>query len=600
MLTDNEVSKLIDPICTIYQQIEYDLIVDIANRLATYDKADGVLEYRLKKLQEFQKITPELLKIFAKYSGKSEAEIKKLITEAQGLNIDLEPLKTAYDRDIIAVDPVVAMQSPILREIAELSYKDLSKTFSLIQTKAVESAKQAYINTLNTAYVEVASGNYSLQESLKKGLQRMARRGITGATYKRKNVDGSYTYTEYSIEGVIRRDTVTAVHQLANKSSLQLVKEIGADYVEISSHLGARTHPTNPIANHAGWQGGIFKIEGHDKKHRNLKEATGYPDDILGLGGVNCRHRMFAFIPGISKPNPIKYGDTEENKRIYKATQEQRLKERQIRKLKKEIAAIKPLGDKDATKALQIKLKNRQAELQAHCDKYGLKRDYSRELVQEQVAKTRLTKSTKNGNVIGARTSYGTELKYNPNAIYKIDVEEYSDEVNKGLSQAAANVANAGYKDNLEHLELINLDTGVSEYQEVGTNESVGGSDFWKYIGKASNSNKRFMFVHNHNDSGAFSETDLTTLCKNNIIKGFMISRFDGTAEIIQSNGKYIHTTFLQDVYKAELENINKLSRAGVITAGERTRMRENMLVNNAIRDYTKGLLKWNNGQRIQ
>ncbi len=132
---------------------------------------------------------------------------------------------------------------------------------------------------------------------------------------------------------------------------------------------------------------------------------------------------------------------------------------------------------------MQIKLKNRQAELQAHCDKYGLKRDYSRELVQKQVAKTPLTKSTKNGSVIGAKTSYGTELKYNPDAIYKIDVEEYSEEVNKGLSQAAANVANAGYKDNLEHLELINLDTGVSEYQEIGTNESVGDSDFWEYIG---------------------------------------------------------------------------------------------------------------------
>lgn len=431
MLTDNEVSKLIDPICTIYQQIEYDLIVDIANRLATYDKADGVLEYRLKKLQDFQKITPELLKIFAKYSGKSEAEIKKLITEAQGLNIDLEPLKTAYDRDVIAVDPVVAMQSPILREIAELSYKDLTKTFSLIQTKAVESAKQAYINTLNTAYVEVASGNYSLQESLKKGLQRMARRGITGATYKRQNADGSYTYTEYSIEGVIRRDTVTAVHQLANKSSLQLVKEIGADYVEISSHLGARTHPTNPIANHAGWQGGIFKIEGHDERHRNLKEATGYPDDILGLGGVNCRHKMFAFIPGISKPNPIKYGDTEENKRIYKATQEQRLKERQIRKLKKEIAAIKPLGDKDATKALQIKLKNRQAELQAHCDKYGLKRDYSRELVQEQVAKTPLTKSAKNGSVIGANSNAQPDGQTVHKVIGKVNDFDDLDERNK-------------------------------------------------------------------------------------------------------------------------------------------------------------------------
>lgn len=457
MLTDNEVSRLIDPICTIYQQIEYDLIVDIANRLATYDKADGVLEYRLKKLQEFQKITPELLKIFAKYSGKSEAEIKKLITEAQGLNIDLEPLKTAYDRDIIAVDPVVAMQSPILREIAELSYKDLSKTFSLIQTKAVESAKQAYINTLNTAYVEVASGNYSLQESLKKGLQRMARRGITGATYKRKNADGSYTYTEYSIEGVIRRDTVTAVHQLANKSSLQLVKEIGADYVEISSHLGARTHPTNPIANHAGWQGGIFKIEGHDKKHRNLKEATGYPDDILGLGGVNCRHRMFAFIPGISKPNPIKYGDTEENKRIYKATQEQRLKERQIRKLKKEIAAIKPLGDKDATKALQIKLKNRQAELQAHCDKYGLKRDYSRELVQEQVAKTPLTKSTKNGSVIGANSNAQPDGQTVHKVIGKVNDFNDLDERNK----IADEFLNKYVDSDKEHMLVIDKNNDV-------------------------------------------------------------------------------------------------------------------------------------------
>lgn len=413
MLTDNEVSKLIDPICTIYQQIEYDLIVDIANRLANYDNIDGVLRYRLEKLQEFQKLTPELLKIFAKYSGKSENEIKKLINEAMGLNIDLLQLTKAYESDIIKVDPVVAMRSPILREIADLSYKELTKTFSLIQTKAVESAKQAYINTLNTAYVEVVSGNYGLQESLKKGLQRMARRGITGATYKRKNANGSYTYIEYSIEGVIRRDTVTAVHQLANKSSMELSKEIGADYVEISSHLGARTHPTNPIANHAGWQGGIYKIEGSDDKYRNLQEATGYPEDIQGLGGVNCRHRMFAFIPGISKPNPIKYGDTEKNERIYKATQEQRLKERQIRRLKKEIAAIKPLGDKDATKALQIKLKNRQAELQAHCDKYGLKRDYSRELVQEQVTKKNqnaFTTANKNVNINRGSESKGSKI----------------------------------------------------------------------------------------------------------------------------------------------------------------------------------------------
>ena len=79
-----------------------------------------------------------------------------------------------------------------------------------------------------------------------------------------------------------------------------------------------------------------------------------------------------------------------------------------------------------------------------------------------------------------------------------------------------------------------------------------------------------------------------------------MVSRYDGTVEVIQSNGKHITTSFLQYTYKDEMEKINILSRTGIITPGERTRMRETMLVNNAIRDYTKGLIKWKNGQRIQ
>lgn len=238
---------------------------------------------------------------------------------------------------------------------------------------------------------------------------------------------------------------------------MELSKEIGANYVEISSHLGARTHPTNPIANHAGWQGGIYKIEGSDDKYRNLQEATGYPDDIQGLGGVNCRHRMFAFIPGISKPNPIKYGDTEENERVHKATQEQRLKERQIRKLKKEIAAIKPLGDKQATQALEIKLKNKQAELQAHCDKHGLKRDYSRELVQEQVVKPPLTKSAKNGNVIGANGNAQPDGQTVHKVIGKVNDFNDLDERNK----IADEFLNRYVDSDQEHMLVIDKSNNV-------------------------------------------------------------------------------------------------------------------------------------------
>ena len=41
----------------------------------------------------------------------------------------------------------------------------------------------------------------------------------------------------------------------------------------------------------------------------------------------------------------------------------------------------------------------------------------------------------------------------------------------------------------------------------------------------------------------------------------------------------------------AAMERINRLVRSGEITPGERTRMREEFLVDSLIKDYTKGLI---------
>lgn len=150
--------------------------------------------------------------------------------------------------------------------------------------------------------------------------------------------------------------------------------------------MGARTHPTNPIANHAGWQGKVFKIDGSDKKYPNLKESTGYPDDILGLGGVNCRHRMFPFFPGISTPNPIRFNE-EENRHVYELTQKQRSMERRMRQLKKEQAAAKEIGDKETAKELNKKISEQSTKIDEFCKKNNLRRDHSRELVKEQIIK---------------------------------------------------------------------------------------------------------------------------------------------------------------------------------------------------------------------
>lgn len=376
-----DIDSLSQPIINIYSQIELDLIKEIARRFDLNDEIGGTMEWKLKKLDELGVLNADTVKVIASYSEKSEQEILNMLKKAQLANINMTELEEAYRQGSITVDPMNIKTNSAFAEVLELSYKELSNTYRLIQTKALESAKQAYMNVINRSYIEVATGTYDYQTAIKRAIKDMAKNGISGATYKRNG-----KLVQYSLEGTVRRDTLTAVNKLANKSSETFCKELGAEYVEISSHLGARTHPTNPIANHAGWQGKVFKIDGSDKKYPNLKESTGYPDDILGLGGVNCRHRMFPFFTGISTPNPIRFNE-EENRRVYELTQKQRAMERRMRQLKKEQAAAKEIGDKETVKKLNKKISEQSTKIDEFCKKNGLRRDHSRELVKEQIIK---------------------------------------------------------------------------------------------------------------------------------------------------------------------------------------------------------------------
>ena len=377
MLSDNQLTALTQPIIEIYNQIEMALLEEVAKRFDVYDKIGGSLEWQLKKLDELGALTTESVKVIASMSKKGEKEIAQMLKDASLGNIDMDLLDIAFTNGFIFVDPKKLMLNDALKATIELSHKELGKTYKLIQTKALESARQAYMDIINRAYIETASGVYDYGTSIRGALRDMADQGITGATYRRGN-----KYVKYSIEGTVRRDTITAVNQLANKGAEKITKEIGAKYVEVSAHIGARVSNTNPIANHAGWQGKVYKIDGSDK-YPNLKESTGYPDDIQGLGGVNCRHRMFPFFPGISVPNPHQI-DEKENKKVYEATQKQRAMERNIRAIKKRLIVAKASGDTAQAKEYRKKLTQKQTEIEQFCKKNGLRRQTEREMVQEE------------------------------------------------------------------------------------------------------------------------------------------------------------------------------------------------------------------------
>ena len=107
------------------------------------------------------------------------------------------------------------------------------------------------------------------------------------------------------------------------------------------------------------------------------------------------------------------------------------------------------------------------------------------------------------------------------------------------------------------------------------------------------NNKGSYAFVHNHNSPANFSEAYLLTLSADNCINMFAISRYDGTISVIESNGIIRPTPFFDTLYSKELDEINSKVRRGEYTPGERTYYRETLIVENAIRDFTKGLIEF-------
>lgn len=350
-MNDKKINELIKPIIDIYDNLELEIVKDIAERFDNYDTLGGTLEWRLKKLDELGTFSNDMVELISEYTNKSKKEILQMLEEAQENTFNIDYLNKAYENGMIKVNPMKVLKSPTFENIISNSYKELNKTFRMINTKALENVNQSYMDIINTAYVEVASGVFDYQSSIKRALNKMAEKGIKCASYERK--DG--TIVKYSLQGTIKRDIVTAIIQTACRSSMKMCEELDAEYVEVTSHLGARTGDgVNPITNHAHWQGKVYKLEGSDK-YDNFYTETGY-GDILGLGGVNCRHNFYPYFPGIDEPSQPHY-DEEENKKEYERQQ----KLNRLNRKKQQQNRIKEVAihneDKDQIKEINKEIK---------------------------------------------------------------------------------------------------------------------------------------------------------------------------------------------------------------------------------------------------
>ena len=364
MLTPEYLQAMPKRFVNLWSEVESDITAQIAKRMVKTDFTVGASSsWQIQKLLEMSKMDEDIVRELAKATKKSEAEVRRAITESgfTGLNYDEQIYKRA-GMDVngvqYALTHSVALRDVLNAGIAQTN--DLVKNFT---GTTANTAQHAYYNAMDKAWIALMSGAYSPQQVIAQSVKEIAEKGFEKIAYPSGHRD--------NLEVAARRAILTGANQTTARLQLTRADELGCDLVEVTAHAGAR--PT-----HAVWQGQVYSRSGKTKGYKDFVSTTGYGTGD-GLCGWTCRHNFYPYFEGLSSSSfsrdPAREYLDKSNTEVYEDSQRQRALERAVRQSKRACMALdasrRASEDEALTRALNdayntasVQLRNRRKALE--------------------------------------------------------------------------------------------------------------------------------------------------------------------------------------------------------------------------------------------
>ncbi len=285
MLQPDYLDHAPDEMVKLWQQVEDDILRDVARRIGKMDGMTPTAKWQLWRYEQVEAVREEVVKLLAKYSGKSEREIRRILKEActAALEADDE-IYYHYGKT-----PTPFAESLPLQNLLNAGYRQTSGTWSNLTATTANTVTGAFERVLDEAWLKVSTGAFDYKTAIKTAVDTIAD-DMPYITYPTGHTD--------TLEVAARRAILTGVNQTAGKLQDARMQEMGVEYVETTAHGGAR--PT-----HAEWQGKRFHLGGdkvlNGKLYKDFVRETGYGTGA-GLCGWNCRHQYFACFPELGDP----------------------------------------------------------------------------------------------------------------------------------------------------------------------------------------------------------------------------------------------------------------------------------------------------------
>ena len=349
MLPPSYLDQMPDAFVQLWQQVEEQILQDVARRIGKMDKVTATANWQLWRYQQTEALRNDVVKLLAKYTGKSEAAIRRLLLQAATEAMEREDaIYYHYD-----MEPTPFEESAALNNLLDAGARQTCGTWQNLTATTANTVTGAFERTLDAAWLKVSTGAFDYKTAVKQAVDSLADE-MPMVTYPSGHKD--------SIEVAARRAVLTGVNQTTGKLQVARMDEIGCEFVETTAHGGARP-------SHAEWQGRRFHrggaVDYKGRHYPDFEAATGYGTGA-GLCGWNCRHTFFAVFPELGDPpqwtqeqlRELNARNIEWNGKKYTAyeiSQMQRARERNVRRWKKRYLAEDAAGLDTTDSAVRLK-----------------------------------------------------------------------------------------------------------------------------------------------------------------------------------------------------------------------------------------------------
>ena len=459
-LNPQYLDSLPNTLVEMYSLVEIDILEDMARRISTYDYFIPAAQHQNQKLQELGMVQKDIIKALAGMTGQTQQEIVDLLTEAGEAAVadDVEYYKAA---DVYKPEEI---NSEALHKQLNAGLLQTQQAFKNITATTANTATKQFENALDRAWTQINTGGMDYNTAVNRAIKDLSEQGIGAIAYKSGRVD--------SLEVAVRRAIVTGANQTAAKTQEVLADELGVDLVEVTAHGGARP-------DHAKWQGKVYSRNGRKVidgvVYEDFEKATRYGHGD-GLGGWNCRHNFHPYVHGAPRTWSDKELKALDKKDIeynggkyteYEASQIQRKIERDIRSLKRQVAAIEA-GGGDAS-AERAKLRKANKSYTDFAEQTGLKKQRQRTQIATGTGTEKPAPNTPAPKVVDAKPK-----------VQKFTPAKTIEEAEKHINKHAKKVSYEGAK-NIDTVNAVNekLTTLTAKYpirglEIISTNSELG------------------------------------------------------------------------------------------------------------------------------